>query len=281
MHSAGTQQHLSIPGLAVALGLVVPTPWVRADVPPAEAATDQVRARLVASVDAVYPGADILLGLNQKIIPHWHTYWVNPGDSGLATTITWHLPEGVTAGEIQWPTPGVFTLGPVTNFAYADDVTLLSPLKVSGDIPLGGTLPVAATVKWLVCEEICIPQQVELGLNLPVVADAHRAGPGSPLIQTARAGLPSASPWPLRVGSDQAGLALHIAAMDSATITGLRFFPRQWGTISHGTEQPWQALADGVVLKLKPGEVPVAVGGTLSGVPSKAPSPEVSRSPLA
>ena len=58
-----------------------------------EAATEQVRARLVASVDAVYPGAEITLGVNQRIIPHWHTYWLNPGDSGLATTIQWRLPQ--------------------------------------------------------------------------------------------------------------------------------------------------------------------------------------------
>ena len=70
-----------------------------------QAATPQVRAELIASVTAVQPGEQIQLGLHQKIIPHWHTYWVNPGDSGLPTTIAWTLPDGTKAGDIQWPTP--------------------------------------------------------------------------------------------------------------------------------------------------------------------------------
>ncbi len=79
------------------------------------AATEQVAAQLVASVAAVQPGSDFYLGLNQQIIPHWHTYWVNPGDSGNATTIEWSLPEGATAGDILWPSPSRFSLGPITN----------------------------------------------------------------------------------------------------------------------------------------------------------------------
>lgn len=239
-----------------------------AEVPPAEAATPQVRARLVASVDAVYPGAEILLGLNQRIIPHWHTYWKNPGDSGLATTLAWRLPAGAAAGEIQWPTPGLFRLGPVANFAYADEVTLLSPIKVPRDIPPGGTFPIAATAKWLVCEETCIPQQVELGLTLPVAADASASGPGSPLIRAAQASLPVASPWPLSVEYSRDGIALHIRAVEpkAGTIADLRFFPEQWGRVSHGAEQPRQAVDDGVVLKLQPGEAPAAPGEPLSGV---------------
>ena len=57
------------------------------------AATPQVQAQLVASVASVYPGAEIYLGVNQKIIPHWYTYWINPGDSGNATTIEWTYSE--------------------------------------------------------------------------------------------------------------------------------------------------------------------------------------------
>jgi len=63
-----------------------------------EAGTEQVAAQLVASVDAVHPGDEILVGVQQRIIPHWHTYWKNPGDSGLATTIAYELPIGAKAG---------------------------------------------------------------------------------------------------------------------------------------------------------------------------------------
>ncbi|MEI7994200.1 MAG: protein-disulfide reductase DsbD domain-containing protein, partial [Methylococcaceae bacterium] len=98
-----------------------------------EAETGQVKAQLIASVDAVHPGDEILVGVHQRIIPHWHTYWINPGDSGLPTTIDYALPGGAIAGEIQWPTPIRIIMGSVTNYGYENEVTLLSKVKVPLD----------------------------------------------------------------------------------------------------------------------------------------------------
>jgi thiol:disulfide interchange protein/DsbC/DsbD-like thiol-disulfide interchange protein len=250
------------------LAVLSPLAGGRAAAAPAEAATEQVRARLVASVDAVYPGAEVLLGVNQRIIPHWHTYWKNPGDSGLPTTIAWHLPPGASAGEIQWPVPSRFSLGPVTNYAYADEVTLLTAIKVPEDLRPGASFPVAATVKWLVCEEICLPQEAELGLDLPVAADRSGAGPGSPLIRAARATLPVASPWPVTVDYGGDGIALRVGGPELKTdrVTEVSFFPEQWGRISHGAVQTRLPADDGIVLKLQPGEAPAAAGESLPGV---------------
>lgn len=241
---------------------------VSAGAAPAEAATEQVRARLVASVDAVYPGADILLGINQRITPHWHTYWKNPGDSGLPTRIAWQLPPGATAGEIQWPVPRRISLGPVTNYGYADEVTLLAPVKVSVDAQAGGIFPVTAKVKWLVCEEICIPQELELGLELPIVRDRSAAGQGSALIREARASLPVASPWPLTVdyGEDEIRLRISGTEIRPDSIADIGFFPDQWGWISHGAVQERLFDGKGVLLKLQPGDRPPAPEEPLTGV---------------
>jgi hypothetical protein len=36
-----------------------------------------------------------------------HTYWINPGDAGLATTTTWALSSDIVpVGLAQWPAPG-------------------------------------------------------------------------------------------------------------------------------------------------------------------------------
>ena len=75
---------------------------------PPEAATEHVRARLVASHATVAPGQRFTVALEQDIKSHWHTYWLNPGDSGQATSITW---TGTEAGPIQWPTPSVQAIG--------------------------------------------------------------------------------------------------------------------------------------------------------------------------
>jgi len=233
-----------------------------------EAATEQVKAQLVASVDAVHPGDEILVGVHQQIIPHWHTYWRNPGDSGLATTIDYQLPDGATAGEIQWPTPSRITLGPIVNYGYENEVTLLNKIKVPRESAAGGVFTINAKVKWLVCEELCIPQKVELTLDLPVVLAGVDAGQGSPLIEQARASLPAVSPWPISLAYNKELLSFQIADVkgQSATIKNVWFYPAEWGKVNHGAEQNWQLSGDKLELQLKPGEAPLTKDETLTGV---------------
>src|SRR5271168_439117 len=64
-----------------------------------------VAASLIAETLSLVPGQPLHLALRQEIQPGWHTYWSNPGDSGLPTTIDWTLPREFKAGPIMWPTP--------------------------------------------------------------------------------------------------------------------------------------------------------------------------------
>ena len=66
---------------------------------------DNIESELVAETTAIVPGQPLTVALRLKHDPHWHTYWQVPGDSGLPTTIKWALPEGWSAGPIQWPVP--------------------------------------------------------------------------------------------------------------------------------------------------------------------------------
>ncbi|MFA6162104.1 MAG: protein-disulfide reductase DsbD domain-containing protein [Methylobacter sp.] len=232
-----------------------------------EAGTEQVTAQLVASVDAVHPGDEILVGVHQRIIPHWHTYWRNPGDSGLATTIDYTLPTGAKAGKIQWPTPSRITLGPVMSYGYENEVTLLTKIKVPQDSVAGSVFPVKAKVKWLVCEESCIPQKVDLALDLPVVLPGADAGAGSPLIELARANLPVVSPWPISLAYGKDVLSLKINnAKQFSSIKKIWFYPEEWGKVVHGAQQPWQLSGDTLELQLKPGDAPLFPGENLTGV---------------
>jgi thiol:disulfide interchange protein/DsbC/DsbD-like thiol-disulfide interchange protein len=242
-----------------------------------KAETPQVKAQLVASVSAVVPGSEIYVGLNQRIIPHWHTYWINPGDSGNATTITWTLPEGAVASDIIWPVPSRFSMGPITNYAYENSVTLLNKIQVPLNLNPGDQFMLRALVDWLVCEEECIPQQVELELVLPVVMDANQSGggSGSPLIQEALAQLPVASPWEMKVQqteidpeSGQGSLQLHIGLPSEqiSQVTDIWFYPYDWGRIRQSDPQQRADLSDGIQLLIPTGEAPLALGDELSGV---------------
>src|SRR3954464_6530987 len=83
------------------------------------------RAEFLADASAVKPGEPFWVGLRQTIRPKWHTYWKNPGESGLPTEIKWTLPAGVTGDPIVWPTPNLFNIGGVINYGYQDETVLL------------------------------------------------------------------------------------------------------------------------------------------------------------
>ncbi len=233
-----------------------------------EASTDQVKAQLITSVDAVHPGDEILVGVQEHIIPHWHTYWINPGDSGLPTTIDYVLPKGSTVGDIQWPTPRRIVLGPVTNYGYENEVILLSKVKVPDDIQVGKEFPIQAKVKWLVCDEICIPQKVDLALTLPVVLPGIASGNGSPLIKAAQTTLPVNSPWPFSIAKSGNTLAIRVTDVQfkKSNIKHVWFYPEKWGKIVHNAEQPWKISGDTLEVQLRSGDEPLAADEKLSGI---------------
>jgi len=73
-------------------------------------AVRHVKASLVAETDAVRPGQPLTVGIRLEMEKGWHTYWRNPGDSGLPTRVRWTLPAGFSAGELRWPYPQRFAI---------------------------------------------------------------------------------------------------------------------------------------------------------------------------
>ena len=154
--------------------------------------TTHVEAELVARNRAFQPGQPVELALRLKIVDHWHTYWQNPGDSGLPTRLAWSLPPGFSAGVIEWPYPKKLPLGPLMNFGYEGEVLHLVALQTPATAKIGETAILKAKAEWLVCSDVCIPENAELSLALPAVgstplpdsrwveafAKAHRDLPG-------------------------------------------------------------------------------------------------------
>src|SRR5664279_3041581 len=135
--------------------------------------TQHVEAELVPERTAFVPGQTTTVALRLRMEDGWHTYWQNPGDSGLPTTLAWTLPAGVTAGPIQWPAPHALPSGPLVNYGYDGEVLLLTGLTVPRDAPLGHTYKLAARADWLVCKDVCIPEGADLDIELPVADHAH------------------------------------------------------------------------------------------------------------
>ncbi|MEO1575450.1 MAG: protein-disulfide reductase DsbD domain-containing protein, partial [Pseudomonadota bacterium] len=210
--------------------------------------------------DAVVPGATITALLTLDIIDGWHTYWKNPGDSGEATRIDWTLPEGVTAGEIRWPTPHRIPYSGFINYGYEGVAHHLVTLTVSDTVATGRTLPLSASATWLVCEDICIP---ETGTFELVVRTTDRLVPGStssPAFAAARAQLPSEA-GPVSARRDGADAVFDLTGLPP--LVDVYFFPDDWGVVEPGATQ---TLNDGT-LRLAGatlGDAPVS--GVLTGL---------------
>lgn len=124
--------------------------------------TSRVTATLVTSTDAVRAGDAFQAGLRLQLAPGWHTYWRNPGDAGIAPELAFQLPSGSSASSINWPTPERVAEGDLTTFAYRGQVLL--PVQV---MPGSSPLTLKAHASWLVCRDICVPEEGDFTLDLP------------------------------------------------------------------------------------------------------------------
>jgi thiol:disulfide interchange protein DsbD len=153
----------------LAVGLLG-TAWAQG-APSAVVNTPQLRAELVAHApQGVHAGQPMWVGLQLTHQPEWHTYWRNPGDSGLPTQIELNLPAGITAGDVQWPLPHKLKAGNLTNYGYDKTVLLAVPLTVSKQYKPNAsqTLDLQVHANWLVCRLECIPQEGDFALRIPV-----------------------------------------------------------------------------------------------------------------
>ncbi len=249
--------------LAAALVVSLNSP---APAAPPEAATEQVKARLLSSAATVAPGQTLTVALEQRIKSHWHTYWRNPGDSGQATSIEWQLPAGSSAGPIQWPVPTVQAIGPIVNYGFEREAALLVTLSVPADAKPGSRFSPQAEVRWLVCKDICIPQQVSLGLDLPIAAQASE-GPDAAQIRTWQAALPKPAPFAVQLKPAPQGVSLSWpVAGTSEGASKAWFFAETWGAVAHSAPQGFKLDAGRASLELPAGEQPLGAGQALVGV---------------
>ncbi|MCW5761398.1 MAG: thiol:disulfide interchange protein, partial [Phenylobacterium sp.] len=132
--------------------------------------TGHLQAELVPAAQGVAPGQSVTIALRQQIRKGWHTYWRNAGDSGEATRADWTLPAGWTISDFTWPTPHRLPIGPLVNYGYEGEVLLPLTVTAPADATPGQAVTLTAKAQFLVCAEVCIPEDATLTLALPVTA---------------------------------------------------------------------------------------------------------------
>ena len=229
----------------------------------------RVQVELLSEVAAVVPGQPFWVALRQRIAPGWHTYWMNPGDSGEPPRIEWDLPPGFRAEEFAWPFPERISVGPAMTYGYSGEVVLPLAMTPPAHLPPGKEVTLRGRASWLVCEKICIPEEAPIALTLPVAGGAPRLDPrGAALIAAARRNVPTPSPWPASFVATPADVTLTVNAsgLMPDRITEVWFFPARWGAIDLAAPQRARVDTEGIRLDVARGQLREAVAARIDGV---------------
>jgi len=229
---------------------------------------DLVDAALIAEPQSIRAGQPFWVGVRLRMAEHWHTYWRNPGDSGLATEISWALPPGFSAGPIVWPVPERIPVAHLVNYGYEGEIVLLTQITPPAQLPAGET-KLRADVNWLVCQKECIPGEATVDLALPG-GNGESNPTTKAAFDAARQQVPQASPWSARMQMTDTGFVLSVAAsgLEGGRIREAVFLPHQESMIEHAAAQPLTVDADGLTLQMQRGSfaaagLPQQTGGLL------------------
>ena len=129
-------------------------------------------AEVLSEVSEIAPGQPFRIALKITHAPHWHTYYVNPGFVGDPPGIKWTLPEGFTAGELQFPVPLLGSSAGFPLYGYEGEAWFLQTITPPATLKKGETVTLSGKAEWLVCKEQCVTGKADLSLSLPVASSA-------------------------------------------------------------------------------------------------------------
>ena len=124
--------------------------------------TDHAEISIVGNTNIISEPGAVQLGYRFVFTPGWHTYWINPGDSGGPPIFEFNSPSNWDIKENIWPGPQKIIYPPLMTFGYVDEVIFpfILNLKNLND------QTTEITTKFLVCDDICVPEEATLQLSL-------------------------------------------------------------------------------------------------------------------
>jgi thiol:disulfide interchange protein len=226
-----------------------------------------LHVQLVVPASALTSGQNAEAGLYFKLEPGWHVYWKNAGDSGEPPRMKWTLPDGISAGPIQFPIPRRLPLGPLMDFGYEDEVLFPFQLKVAASAKSGPAI-LHTKVDWLVCREVCIPGKAELEANRPVTDQASNATVEPDTTLYARLGnrLPQPPPSAFKAGFQPTATGFRLTVLTGQKETQASFFPADQSVLDNPAPQKLTPTASGLTLDLKKDANLTTNPGQLRGV---------------
>lgn len=201
--------------------------------------------------EAMMKGDELLLGLNFKLTPGWHTYWKNPGDAGEGASVTWQLPKGFQASEILWPGPEAIPVEPLMTFGYEDEITLLTKIKAL-DAAVFPAI-VKAKVSWYTCKDICVPQEANLELTIQNGEKINTFFANE--LSNVFLNLPKELSSKHRVEALDDNYFLQMELDGNTPVSSAYFFPEEYGLSSYSKEQILEINKNSLSLQISQSEV--------------------------
>jgi thiol:disulfide interchange protein DsbD len=232
---------------------------------PGPVKAQHLTVELVSASPNIAPGGTLQTGLVFTLEEHWHVYWINAGDSGEPPKITWTLPDGITAGPMQFPIPSRLPLGPLMDFGYEDEVAFPVQLTAANTVK-PGPIHLDAIVNYLVCREVCIPGKAHLGLNLTVdlaaTAPTQTVGAVGEALTLIPKPLPPGAKFTVTGGKTDFVLTLTTGKRE----THAEFYPFDQDQIANAAPQPIESQAGGVRLRVRRDDTQTTLPANLHGV---------------
>ena len=126
------------------------------------AKTDHAEIIIIGEKNIIDKPGIIELGYKFTLTPGWHTYWINPGDSGGPPIFEFNSPDGWEINNNAWPGPQKIEYPPLMTFGYVDEVVFPFQLELENL----NDQETEITTKFLVCDDICVPEEATLLLKL-------------------------------------------------------------------------------------------------------------------
>jgi DsbC/DsbD-like thiol-disulfide interchange protein len=132
------------------------------------------KVRLVSGTVDVDGKPTLLAGVQLRMNSGWKTYWKNPGDSGVPPSFDWSGSKNLKHAEVLYPAPHRFAEAHGTAIGYDDEVVF--PVRLTPERE-GEPIVLKLAFNYGLCEDLCIPNDVILGLAL-----GANAGKGDALL---------------------------------------------------------------------------------------------------
>jgi len=205
------------------------------------------KSEVFSTSKAITPGQSFEVVLKLTHPEGWHSYYQNPGIGipSLIPTITWILPEGFVAGDLQWPNPHRSEFVGLKSQGYEGTNYFVTTITAPDSVTVGETIKIVGDAEWQMCKESCINEKtsftVELAVNETANADDARS---AELAEYATSHLPAPTPeaWDLSATDD--GDTLTLTIRNAGELPKGLFLFDQDGQVDAQTEQTFVQNAD-------------------------------------